>query len=178
MTRCWLHPAGWPVPASPPLLVCSCSYTVPQHHRNASPVSFASRTSTQGDRPRPPIDRGGGGLGQSRHSSAPPSLPRSPTPFDIDAIKKIADGLVTLASPEKKGTARGMGQDFLAVVRKLHNAAQNQTGTISLANLRKVVAEELRAAATAPQDIRPESQWPPKNLATPRRRPPPQLRLC
>jgi hypothetical protein len=47
-----------------------------------------------------------------------------------------------------------MGQDLLAAVRKLYNAAQNQTGTISLANLRKVVAEELKAAANAPQDKR------------------------
>jgi hypothetical protein len=47
-----------------------------------------------------------------------------------------------------------MGQDLLAAVRKLYNAAQNQTGTISLAKLRKVVAEELKAAANAPQDTR------------------------
>ncbi|KAK4118295.1 hypothetical protein N657DRAFT_651428, partial [Parathielavia appendiculata] len=66
----------------------------------------------------------------------------------------MIDGLVALANSEKKGTARGMGQDLLTAVRKLYNATQNQTGTISLANLRKVVAEELRAATTAPQDKR------------------------
>jgi hypothetical protein len=41
-----------------------------------------------------------------------------------------------------------MGQDLLAAFRKTYNAAQNQTGNISLANLRKVVAEEVKAAVT------------------------------
>jgi hypothetical protein len=47
-----------------------------------------------------------------------------------------------------------MGQDLLVAIRKLHNAAQNQTGTISLANLRKVVAEELKTAVTGAQEKR------------------------
>jgi hypothetical protein len=72
----------------------------------------------------------------------------------MDTIKKIVDGLVALSNPEKKGTARGMGQDLLTAVCKVYNAAQNQTGTISLANLRKVVAEEVKAAVTGAQDKR------------------------
>lgn len=90
--------------------------------------------------------QGEGGLAQSQHSSDPPP--------DIEAIKKIVDGLIVLASPEARGTAKGMGQDLLAAVRKICNAAQTQTRNISLANLRKVVAEEVKAAVTGAQDKR------------------------
>ena len=102
--------------------------------------------------PTAPVQRGRSGLEQSRH--LPPTPPLSPPPSDIEVIKKMVDELVGLADPEKKGTARGMGQDLLAAVRKVHNASQSQTGNISLANLRKVVAEEMKAAVngTGAQD--------------------------
>lgn len=105
--------------------------------------------------PTPLASRGGGGLDRSQHANhTPPSHPPPPQPYDIDAIKKILDGMVALANPESKGTMRGMGQDILAAFRKVHNAAQHQTGTISLANLRKVVAEEVKSAVTGAQDKR------------------------
>ena len=69
-------------------------------------------------------------------------------------MEKLVDGLVALANPEARGTARGMGQDLLVVIRKVHNAAQDQTGTISLATLREVVAEELKTAITGAQEKR------------------------
>ncbi|KAL2195620.1 hypothetical protein P885DRAFT_70243 [Corynascus similis CBS 632.67] len=96
--------------------------------------------------PQTSTPQGEGGLAQSQHSSNPPP--------DIEAIKKIVDGLIVLASPEARGTAKGMGQDLLAAVRKICNAAQTQTRNISLANLRKVVAEEVKAAVTGAQDKR------------------------
>lgn len=47
-----------------------------------------------------------------------------------------------------------MGQDILATVRKICNAAQNQTRNISLASLRRVVAEEVKAVVNGAQDKR------------------------
>lgn len=104
--------------------------------------------------PAPAGHGGGGGLAQSQHSNTPPSPPPSPFLSDIETIKKMVDGLVTLANREAKGTARGMGQDILTTVRKICNAAQNQTGNISLASLRRVVAEEVKAAVNGAQDKR------------------------
>ncbi|KAK3312263.1 hypothetical protein B0H66DRAFT_396276 [Apodospora peruviana] len=72
----------------------------------------------------------------------------------MEAIKKMVDELVSMANQEVKGAARGMGQDLLAAVRRIYNASQAQTGNISLANLRKVVAEEVKAAVNGTQDKR------------------------
>ncbi|EAQ92253.1 hypothetical protein CHGG_00488 [Chaetomium globosum CBS 148.51] len=94
--------------------------------------------------PTAPAQRGRSVLEQSRH--LPPTPPLSPPPSDIEAIKKMVDEPVGLADPEKKGTARGMGQDLLAAVRKMYDASQSQTGNISLANFCKVVAEEVKEA--------------------------------
>jgi hypothetical protein len=97
----------------------------------------------------PTRQEGGGGLARSQHSGALP--PSSPPLSDIEAIKKIVDGLVSMANPEAKGTARGMGQDLLAIACRMHGASQAQTGNLSLANLRKVVAEEVKAAVNGTQ---------------------------
>ncbi|KAK3326905.1 hypothetical protein B0H66DRAFT_551915, partial [Apodospora peruviana] len=69
-------------------------------------------------------------------------------------IRKKVDGLVSMANPDMKGAARGIGQDLLALVQKTHNASQAQTGNISLANFRKVVAEEVKAAVNGTQEKR------------------------
>lgn len=88
----------------------------------------------------PPVPNGQGGKGLATSQHAEPPAP------EMENVKKLVDGLVSMANPEAKGTARGMGQDLLAAVYKIHNAFQSQTGNISLANLRKVVAEEIKAA--------------------------------
>ena len=90
--------------------------------------------------PQTSTPQGEGGLAQSQHSNNPPP--------DIEAIKKIVDGLIVLASLEARGTAKGMGQDLLVAVCKICNVAQTQTKNILLANLRRVVAEEVKAAVT------------------------------
>ncbi|KAL2199460.1 hypothetical protein P885DRAFT_75874 [Corynascus similis CBS 632.67] len=103
----------------------------------------------------PPLIQGKkGGPDRSRHSNAPPTPPPSPPPPDMEAVKRLADNLVGLANPDAKGTARGMGQDLLVAVRKIYNAAQSQTGNVSLANLRKAVGEELKAAGIGTQGNR------------------------
>ncbi|KAK3318930.1 hypothetical protein B0H66DRAFT_252976 [Apodospora peruviana] len=94
----------------------------------------------------PTRQEGGGGLARSLHSGAPFPPSRSLPFTDFEAIGKKVDGLVSMANPDMKGAARGMGQDLLALVQKIYNASQAQTGNISLANLRKVVAEEVKAA--------------------------------
>lgn len=104
--------------------------------------------------PTPSARRRGRGREQSRHPPGPPTPPLSPPPSDMEAVKKLVDGLVGLASPEKRGAARGMGQDLLAALHKIYNATQNQTGNISLANIRKAMAEEMKAALSETQDKR------------------------
>ncbi|EAQ87046.1 hypothetical protein CHGG_08299 [Chaetomium globosum CBS 148.51] len=121
--------------------------------------------------PPAPVQRVRSGLEQSRH--LPPTPPLSPPPSDIEAIKKLVDELVGLADPEKKETARGMGQDLLAAIRKMYDASQSPTGNISLANLRKVVAEEVKAAVNGARAKEPG----PKDLgrSAAHRAVPPQL---
>ena len=99
---------------------------------------------------------GSQGLRGSQHSGGTPTPPSLPPPSlnEIETMKKIIDGLVALAKPEARGTARGIGQDLLAGIRKNYNAAQTQNGNISLANLRRVVAEEVKAAVSGAQDRR------------------------
>lgn len=50
------------------------------------------------------------------------------------SINKLANELVGLAEPEKKGIARGRGQDLLAAARRMDDAPHTHNGNISLAN--------------------------------------------
>ncbi|KAK3331550.1 hypothetical protein B0H66DRAFT_546765 [Apodospora peruviana] len=102
----------------------------------------------------PTRQQGGGGLARSLHSGTPFPPSRSPQFTDIETIRKKIDGLVSMANPDMKGAASGIGQNLLALVQKIYNASQAQTGNISLANLRKVVAEEVKAAVHGTQEKR------------------------
>ena len=117
--------------------------------RHGPPVTGATTATPDGTKRQ----SGAQGLPTLGRDQPPPSLPPS-TPNEIETMKKIIDGLVALARPEARGTARGMGQDLLAGIRKNYNAAQTQNGNISLANLRRVVAEEVKAAVNGAQDRR------------------------
>ncbi|KAK3312120.1 hypothetical protein B0H66DRAFT_570101, partial [Apodospora peruviana] len=98
--------------------------------------------------------------GGRRRPCPVPALGRSLSPIPLPTIHRYrsyqeegrwASGM---ANPDMKGAARGIGQDLLALVQKIYNASQAQTGNISLANLRKVVAEEVKAAVNGTQEKR------------------------
>ncbi|KAK3331427.1 hypothetical protein B0H66DRAFT_546519, partial [Apodospora peruviana] len=95
--------------------------------------------------------------GGRRRPCPVPTFGRSLSPIPLPTIHRYRNyqeedrWASEYGKPRQKGAARGIGQDLLALIQKIYNASQAQTGNISLANLRKVVAEEVKAAVNRTQ---------------------------